>query len=112
MVFVISINAAPSKGNQKKYKTMKDSSLFENLNSDQKEHMMELRAELLRKEAHINNRLRDLRSEMNKCMLSKNPDMKNFEQLQKESNKLKNERRALKENYMHRMGKIMNQQSK
>ncbi|WP_372712610.1 Spy/CpxP family protein refolding chaperone [Ilyobacter sp.] len=112
MIFVVSINAAPSKGNKGKNNMMKESVDFEDLSPDQKERMMELRAELLHKEASINNRMRDLRSEMNKCMLSKNPDMKKFDQMQKESVKLREERRVLKSDYMYRMHKIINQQSK
>jgi hypothetical protein len=112
MIFVVSINAAPSKGNKEKNNMMKESVDFEDLSPDQKERMMELRAELLHKEASINNRMRDLRSEMNKCMLSKNPDMKKFDQMQKESVKLREERRVLKSDYMYRMHKIINQQSK
>ena len=112
MIFVVSINAAPSKGNKGKNNMMKESLDFEDLSPDQKERMMELRAELLHKEASINNRMRDLRSEMNKCMLSKNPDMKKFDQMQKESVKLREERRVLKNDYMYRMHKIIDQQSK
>jgi Spy/CpxP family protein refolding chaperone len=108
---VISIDSAPFKENQRKHKPMKNVALFENLTPDQKEKVMELRAELVNKESEINNRARDLRSEMNKCMLSKDPDMKKFEQLQKEAIKLRKERRVLKENYMNRIRKIIDQQS-
>ncbi|WP_319205242.1 hypothetical protein [uncultured Ilyobacter sp.] len=111
MILVISIDSAPFKENQRKHKPMKNVALFENLTPDQKEKVMELRAELVNKESEINNRARDLRSEMNKCMLSKDPDMKKFEQLQKEAIKLRKERRVLKENYMNRIRKIIDQQS-
>ncbi|WP_320046281.1 hypothetical protein [uncultured Ilyobacter sp.] len=111
IVSVISVDSAPLKGNQRKYKTIKNGTLYDDMSPDQKERVMELRAELVHKESKINNRMRDLRSEMNRCMLSKDPDMKKFEQLQKESLKLRKERKVLKEDYMNRIRKIVDQQS-
>jgi len=110
VIFAVSADAAPFNNNPMKHKNMKTGVSYDNLTPDQKEKVMELRAELVNKESEINNRMRDLRSEMNKCMLSKEPDMKKFEQLQKEATKLRRERRVLKENYMNRIRKIIDQQ--
>lgn len=109
MIFVVSADAAPFNNNPMKHKNMKNGVSYEDLTPDQKEKVMELRAELVHKESRINNRMRDLRSEMNKCMLSKEPDMEKFKELQKEAVNLRRERRVLKENYMIRIRKIINQ---
>ncbi len=113
ITFSIFLEAAPPKNKiGKRDKTINKYSVMEELNPDQRKEMMNLKALSMQEESKINDRLRYLRNEMNKCMLSENPDMKKFEKLQNESMMLKKERHKTREKYTSRMHKIMGQQPK
>lgn len=110
--FTVSLEAAPKEGRQKTMYIIKNSKTLKNLTPAQKKQLMEIRAQSLEEETKINNRLRNLRKEMNECMLSDNPDMKKFKSLREETMRLRKKREGLRKKYRKKIDMVIKKQSK
>ena len=78
---------------------------------EQREELMYLRMEFMERERSINRRLREIRGEMNHCMMVKEEqDIERYSNLRGEREQLRRERRRLKEAYKENYIEIIKKQ--
>ncbi len=78
---------------------------------EQREEIMYLRMEFMERERSINKRLREIRGDMNHCMMAKeDQDIERYDNLREEREELRRERRRLKEAYKKKYIEIIKKQ--
>lgn len=81
------------------------------LTEEQREELMYLRMEFMERERSINRRLREIRGEMNHCMMVKEEqDIERYSNLRGEREELRRKRRRLKEEYKENYIEIIKKQ--
>lgn len=72
---------------------------IENLTPEQNEKVMDLRGEFVQREIQINREIRMLRMELHGCMRREKIDLEDYQRIEKESQKLREERETLQIDY-------------
>lgn len=81
------------------------------LTEEQREELIYLRMEFMERERDINRRLREIRGQMNHCMMVKDEqDIERYKNLRDEREELRRKRRRLKETYKENYIEIIKKQ--
>lgn len=100
LLFILSLNLQANDSyhmNHQNMRTHQES--FENLSPKQREKVMNLKAEFMHKEFHLNHEMRKLRMELNSCMTKEEIDINEYRELRERAQELKDQRKKLRIEY-------------
>ncbi len=100
LLLTLSLNLEAKGSYHMNYQDMrKHHEFFENLPSEQREKIMDLRGEFVHKEFHLIHEMRSLRMQLNSCMTGEEIDIDKYQELRKRAQKLKEEMLQLRMKY-------------
>lgn len=99
-LFILSLNLQANDSYHMNHQNMRTHhESFENLSPKQREKMMDLKAEFMHKEFHLNHEMRKLRMELNSCMTREEIDIDEYRELRERTLELKDQRKKLRIEY-------------
>lgn len=100
LLFILSLNLQANDSYHMNYQNMRTHhEPFENLSPKQRERVMNLKAEFMHKEFHLNHEMRKLRMELNSCMTREEIDIDEYHELRERAQELKDQRKKLRIEY-------------
>ncbi len=107
LLLTLSLNLEAKDSYHMNYQDMrKHHEFFEKLTPEQREKIMDLRAEFVHKEFHLSHEMRSLRVQLNSCMIGEEIDIDKYQELRKRAQKLRRERLQLRMKYRKQLSDI------